>query len=180
MKKSVCIGILCVLVFGVSLGVGLKLGFMQTNAERYAELWKIKLPQGMTEVYSAHSKNMALGDGVRYTAFEAEKADTFSTFVQENVEFPQDELETTLKQIGVPEESMPPFEENLSGKILEKEDDAGKTSVFCTDHGLKSTGELLCFEIGMPGCMIYLRMSSTAGRTEYCAERVRILSGNLH
>lgn len=56
------------------------------------------------------------------TAFEAEKADTFSTFVQENVEFPQDELETTLKQIGVPEESMPPFEENLSGKILEKED----------------------------------------------------------
>lgn len=80
-KKSVCIGILCVLVFGVSLG-----------------------------------------DGVRYTAFEAEKADTFSTFVQENVEFPQDELETTLKQIGVPEESMPPFEENLSGKILEKED----------------------------------------------------------
>ena len=25
-KKSVCIGILCVLVFGVSLGVGLKLG----------------------------------------------------------------------------------------------------------------------------------------------------------
>lgn len=108
-KKSVCIGILCVLVFGVSLGVGLKLGFMQTNAERYAELWKIKLPQGMTEVYSAHSKNMALGDGVRYTAFEAEKADTFSTFVQENVEFPQDELETTLKQIGVPEESMPPF-----------------------------------------------------------------------
>ena len=25
-------------------------------------------------------------------------------------------------QIGVPEESMPPFEENLSGKILEKED----------------------------------------------------------
>ncbi len=106
-KKSVCIGILCVLVFGVSLGVGLKLGFMQTNAERYAELWIIKLPQG---------------DGVRYTAFEAEKADTFSTFVQENVEFPQDELETTLKQIGVPEESMPPFEENLSGKILEKED----------------------------------------------------------
>ena len=41
-KKSVCIGILCVLVFGVSLGVGLKLGFMQTNAERYAELWKIR------------------------------------------------------------------------------------------------------------------------------------------
>ena len=76
----------------------------------------------MTEVYSAHSKDMALGDGVRYTAFEAEKADTFSTFVQENVEFPQDEFETTLKQIGVPEESMPPFEENLSGKILEKED----------------------------------------------------------
>lgn len=121
-KKSVCIGILCVLAFCVSLDVGLKLGFMQTNAERYAELWKIKLPQGMTEVYSAHSKDMALGDGVRYTAFEAEKADTFSTFVQENVEFPQDELETTLKQIGVPEESMPPFEENLSGKILEKED----------------------------------------------------------
>lgn len=29
----------------------------------------------MTEVYSAHSKDMALGDGVRYTAFEAEKAD---------------------------------------------------------------------------------------------------------
>lgn len=76
-KKSVCIGILCVLVFGVSLGVGLKLGFMQTNAERYAELWKIKLPQGMTEVYSAHSKDMALGDGVRYTAFEAEKRTRF-------------------------------------------------------------------------------------------------------
>lgn len=87
MKKSVCIGILCVLVFGVSLGVGLKLGFMQTNAERYAELWKIKLPQGMTEVYSAHSKNMALGDGVRYTAFEAEKADTFSTLCRKMLNF---------------------------------------------------------------------------------------------
>ena len=27
-----------------------------------------------------------------------------------------------MKQMGVPEESMPPFEENLGGKILEKED----------------------------------------------------------
>lgn len=122
MKKSVCIGILCVLIFGVSLGVGLKLGFMQTNAERYAETWKIELPQGMTEVYSARSRDMALGDGVRYTVFEAKNADVFSTFVQENVEFPRDEIKTSLEQIDVPEESMPPFEEHLSGKILEKED----------------------------------------------------------
>ena len=121
-KKLVCIGIICGLIFGVSLGVGLKLGFMQTNAERYAEYWKIELPQGMTEAYSAHSKDMALGDGVRYTVFEAENAGAFSTFAQENVEFPRDELKTALKQIGVPEERMPPFEENLSGEILEKED----------------------------------------------------------
>ena len=69
------------------------------------------------------------------------------------MEFPQDELETTLKQIGVPEESMPPFE-NLSGKILEKEDGSRlyilvstqeKRVYFCTDHGLKSTGELFMF-----------------------------------
>lgn len=86
-KKSVCIGILCVLVFGVSLGVGLKLGFMQTNAERYAELWKIKLPQGMTEVYSAHSKDMALGDGVRYTAFEAEKRTRFRLLCRKMLNF---------------------------------------------------------------------------------------------
>lgn len=122
MKKSVCIGILCVLIFGVSLGVGLKLGFAQTNAERYAETWKIELPQGITEVYSAHSRDMALGDGVRYAVFEAENADVFSTFVQENVEFPRDEIKTSLEQIGVPEERMVLFEENLSGEILEKED----------------------------------------------------------
>lgn len=122
MKKSVCIGILCVLIFGVSFGVGLKLGFMQTNAERYAEMWKIELPQGMTETYSAHSRDMALGDGVWYTVFEAENADAFSTFVQENVEFPRDEIKTSLEQIGVPEERMVPFEENLSGEILKKED----------------------------------------------------------
>lgn len=122
MKKSVCIGIFCVLAFGVSLGVGLKLGFAQTNAARYAEYWDIHLPQGITEVYSAQSKDMALGDGVRYTVFEAENADAFSTFVQENVEFPRDEIKMSLEQIGVPEERMVPFEENLSGEIPEKED----------------------------------------------------------
>lgn len=122
MKKSVCIEILCILIFGVSLGVGLKLGFMQTNAARYAEYWKIELPQGMTEIYSAHSKDMALGDGVRYAVFEAENADVFSTFVQENVEFPWGEIKTSLEQIGVPEERMVLFEENLSGEILRKED----------------------------------------------------------
>lgn len=122
MKKSVYIMLICALIFLISLGAGLKLGFMQTDAARYEEYWDIHLPQGMTEVYSAHSKDMALGDGVRYTVFEAENADAFSTFVQENVEFLQDEIKESLEQINVPEKNLPPFEEKLSGGVLEKED----------------------------------------------------------
>ena len=137
MTKQVCVFFFCLclviiaLLFEIS-PILFELG--KTHQERYEESWNIELPGELTEIYNAQSKDMAMGDGIRYTVFEVEGDVDIGFFKDSNIEISVEEVENNLRQIGVSKSFFPSFSNNLYKRKILKDDGSSLYIFFdCTE-----------------------------------------------
>ena len=88
MTKKVCVFFfcLCLVIVALLFEISPIFGFGKTNQERYEEYWNIELPGELTEIYNARSKDIAMGDGIRYTVFEVDGDVDIGFFKDSNIE----------------------------------------------------------------------------------------------
>lgn len=84
--------------------------FFHTDSQVYRENWGLALPQEVEQEYSALSPDRAMGDGWRYTVFQAgEAAPYFEDLCQER-DFPEEELRDWAARSEAAEEWLPDFD----------------------------------------------------------------------
>ena len=124
MTKKDCVFFfcLCLVIVALLFEISPIFGFGKTNQERYEEYWNIELPGELTEIYNARSKDIAMGDGIRYTVFEVDGDVDIGFFKDSNIEISVKEVENNLHQIGVPKLFFPSFSNNLYKRKILKND----------------------------------------------------------
>ncbi|HIY26771.1 MAG TPA: hypothetical protein H9838_06305 [Candidatus Acutalibacter pullistercoris] len=80
-----------------------------TDDQIYRESWGLALPQEVTQEYSALSPDRAMGDGWRYTVFQAGEAALYFEELCQGTDFPQEKLRDWAARAEAAEEQLPDF-----------------------------------------------------------------------
>lgn len=119
-EKSYRRSVLAFLIpLGALVGVGVLLllfwgatalwSWFHTDSQLYRESWGLALPQEVTQEYSALSPDRAMGDGWRYTVFQAGEAAPYFADLCQGTDFPQEELRDWAARAEAAEEQLPDF-----------------------------------------------------------------------
>ncbi len=84
--------------------------FFHTDSQVYRENWGLALPQEVEQEYSALSPDRAMGDGWRYTVFQAGEAAPYFEDLCQGRDFPEEELRDWAARSEAAEEWLPDFD----------------------------------------------------------------------
>lgn len=84
--------------------------FFHTDSQVYRENWGLALPQEVEQEYSALSPDRAMGDGWRYTVFQAGEAAPYFEKLCQGRDFPEAALRDWAARSEAAEEWLPDFD----------------------------------------------------------------------